>query len=378
MKKEVYMASPNSGLAHALQVVAVQALIIIAAGLTGASGHAHPTTPAREQPSVLHGAGSMYPDILFRETLKLFAKIDPDAVVKYDPIGSGMGVRALKDGVVDFAVTTAPVETILVEGIDPDDEPDPDAEVEQLLEVPVAAGMWGLLYNIKGVGYLNLSQRALAGIFDGSITNWRHHEITKHNQTLKLPNLKITVVGRRDESGANYALSGFLMSTEKTWATIEPSLKPPEVFPKDAVLVSSSAEIVSKLAQINGAIGYTPSAFGATLGIPMAHLENKAGNFVAPSLRSGIASVEAIADKPHPLLLKKIMDPGATDAYPIISLYWLVTDPVYASPERARQVKAFAEFVLSGQVRSAALSSGYIPIPMNMRKASQALVKTIQ
>lgn len=167
------------------------------------------------------------------------------------------------------------------------------------------------------------------------------------------------------------------MSAENTWSEVTASIWPPKNFPKDAVYAPSSSEVVEKLADVNGSIGYAPSAFGSTLGIPMAWLENQKGNYVAPSLNAGEAAIEAISTSGDPLAVEQILDPEAPSAYPIISFFWLVTEDVYSDAGTGKDVRSFAEFVLSGQARGAAISSGYIPLPSNMRTAAKKLSATI-
>jgi hypothetical protein len=72
--------------------------------------------------------------------------------------------------------------------------------------VPDAAGAYGLMYNLRGnsgrITQLHLESAALAGIFTGTITNWRQLQ-SLQNPGIKLPNSTIYPVTRSDASGDN-------------------------------------------------------------------------------------------------------------------------------------------------------------------------------
>ncbi|KZL20915.1 Phosphate-binding protein PstS 2 precursor [Pseudovibrio axinellae] len=360
------------------QLIAALFLSFLAAGFLISPLKAQDGAAQTAPNMVLTGAGSMYPDVLFNETLLLFKKSNPDVQVKYEPIGSGAGVLALEEGKIEFAVSSAPLEAILTQDVDMDAEEEPVPLNGKLLEIPITVGMLGILYNIKGVGHLKLTQNGLAGIFDGAIKYWNNSEIQDANPDLRLPNLKITIIGRSDASGANYALSRHLLSAKGEWSGKAESIWPPATLPKDAILVPSSSEVVTKLREVNGAIGYAPSAFGSTLGIPMALIENKKGNFIGPSLYAGEAAIDEIAKSKDPLAIDEIPNPESPGAYPIVSLFWLVTNNVYSDTQTGKVVRDYAKFILSGQARGAAISSGYIPLPDNLRAQAKNLAGTIK
>ena len=73
-------------------------------------------------------------------------------------------------------------------------------------------------YNIPGVsGELKFTQKALAGIYLGTITKWNDPEITKANPGVKLPGDDIVVVHRSDGSGTTYIFTDFLSKVSPEW-----------------------------------------------------------------------------------------------------------------------------------------------------------------
>jgi phosphate transport system substrate-binding protein len=100
----------------------------------------------------------------------------------------------------------------------------------------------------------------------------------------------------------------------------------------------------------------------------MAVLENKAGRFVAPSMKSGQAAL-AGGKLPENLRLW-IPDPEGQEAYPIVTYTWLLCYRHYDDPQVSRTLKDVIRYCLTdGQKISPEL--GYIPLPAEV--ASQVL-----
>jgi phosphate transport system substrate-binding protein len=95
----------------------------------------------------------------------------------------------------------------------------------------------------------------------------------------------------------------------------------------------------------------------------MAHLQNKAGAFVEPSVVSGQA---ALADAHLPEDLRAwIPDPENRQAYPIVTYTWLLCHKKYEDPRVAAELKNVIKYGLNeGQKFSAEL--GYIPLPQEV------------
>jgi phosphate transport system substrate-binding protein len=68
-----------------------------------------------------------------------------------------------------------------------------------------------------------------------------------------------------------------------------------------------------------GSIGSVEYGFARRLGLRMAWLENKAGEFVAPSAARGQAALAGTSDQMPPDTRLFIPDPDGEGAYPIVS-----------------------------------------------------------
>ena len=97
-----------------------------------------------------------------------FAEVNGD-LVAYGGIGSGGGVRNLRDKIVDFAGSDAFLS---------DKEM---AEMPPVVHVPTCMGAVVLAYNIDGVKDLKLSGEIIADIFAGNITMWNDERLVALN-----------------------------------------------------------------------------------------------------------------------------------------------------------------------------------------------------
>jgi phosphate transport system substrate-binding protein len=95
----------------------------------------------------------------------------------------------------------------------------------------------------------------------------------------------------------------------------------------------------------------------------MAHLENKAGKFIAPGGEGGPAAL-ANAEIPEDMRVW-LPDPEGDTAYPIVTYTWMIFYTQYEEAERAEALRKMVEYCLDeGQKISE--KAGYIPLPDNV------------
>ena len=239
--------------------------------------------------------------------------------IHYDPVGSGQGGKRfigldsqLKEtDLVDFAASDAAM---------------PDAEIAQVTRgvrlVPMMGGAVVLAYNLPGLeGKLKLSRAALSGIFLGKITRWNDPEIVKDNLELKDSTLTITRVVRLDASGTTFALTNHLTAvSDERRARFGPVQL--ANWPGISMRVAGNEAVAARVRRSTGAIGYVQSGFAEHLGLKVASLENKAGRFVRPGKESAMAAL-ASARLPENLRLF-VPDPEGKNAYPVVTLTWIL------------------------------------------------------
>ena len=107
----------------------------------------------------------------------------------------------------------------------------------------------------------------------------------------------------------------------------------------------------------------------------MASVENKSGNFVAPTPESGAAALASV-ELPENLRIWPV-DPDAPEAYPITTFSWLL---LYKKYDDAAKLQALKDFVTYGltEGQAFAVELGYIPLPEAVVAKANAALSSIQ
>lgn len=319
---------------------------------------------SRDAGTTLAGAGATFPEPLYQAWLKRYREIDPDIAVTYEGIGSGGGIKRFIAEEVDFGASDAAMS---------------DAEIDRVTRgvklIPATAGMVVLAYNLPGVeGDLRLPRDVYVDIFLGKIWRWDDPRIVAVNPGLELPSRLIQTVVRRDGSGTTYAFTKHLSSLSKAWREEGPGTGKQLDWPGGAMTGKGNEGVAQKVNISYGAIGYMEYGFAQRLGLPMALLENRAGQFVRPDADSGRAALaaESRADLPANLRLF-LPDPTGPSSYPIVTLSWILAYGRYAEPAKAEALKALLTWALD-EGQDLAEGMGYIPLPDELTaKAMEAV-----
>lgn len=293
----------------------------------------------------------------------------PGVLVQYDAIGSGGGRENLIAGATDIGGTDAFL-----------DEEEREAVKERCgprgaLHVPVYISPIALPYNLPGVEDLQLTPGTLARILDQKITTWDDPAIAQDNPQADLPDTRITVVHRSDDSGTTENFLEYL-------AAAAPQEWPHEVdkaWPVPAEAAPQNTGVIQVVNATEGAIGYADASVvtgdSAAIGV--------GGEFVTFSPEAAARVVDA-SEPVHTglegdLALDLARDTTASGAYPIVLVSYLVACTHYERPQRAELVKDFLSYVVSeeGQ-RAAADAAGSSPISDSLRERALSLVGTIQ
>ena len=328
--------------------------LVIGATLAGLSA----TTQAQQ----LSGAGATFPAPLYQRWGVEYNKLHPAVQVNYQSVGSGAGVKNFTAGVVDFGASDAAMS---------------DAEIAKIAKgvvmIPATAGEIVYAYNLPGVEKLNLSREAMAGIYLGTITKWNDPVIAKANPGAKLPDLAIQVAFRSDGSGTTYVFTQHLSAVSKDFNEKIGTDKS-VTFPV-GVGGKGNEGVTALVKQSPGAVGYVEYGYAKGNGLPMASLENKSGNFVAPGVETGAAT---LANVPLPANLRVWpVDPEGAADYPIVSFTWLL---LYGKYDDAAKLAALKEFVTYGLADGQKFSEelGYIPLPAPVVEKAKAALATVR
>src|SRR5271169_548793 len=303
---------------------------------------------------LLNAAGATFPYPIYSKWFDVYHTAHPNVQINYQSIGSGGGIRQLQAGTVDFGASDGPMT---------------DDQLAQskfkILHFPTVLGAVVPTYNIAGVtGDLNFTQKALAGIYLGTITKWNDPEIAKANAGVKLPDADIVVIHRSDGSGTSYIWTDFLAKVSEDWKKKVGNAATSVNWPVG--LGGKGNEGVTGLVkQTPKAIGYIELIYAVQNNIPYGKVQNAAGKFVKADL-AGVTAAAAGTAKVMPDDFRvSITDaPGAT-SYPISSFTWLLIPAQFKDSAKRDAVKGFLTWMLNdGQNFNEGLSYARLPKPI--------------
>jgi phosphate transport system substrate-binding protein len=313
--------------------------------------------------TALNGSGATFPAPLYLRWASDFGKANNTVTINYQAVGSGAGVKQFGDGITDFGasdVAITDVEIAKMEG--------------NVLMLPAAAGTIVLAYNIPGVqGGLKLSRDIYSSILLGKIERWNDPLIVKDNPDLKIPNLPITVVTRSDGSGTTAVFTAHLDAVSPEFAAKVGSGK--SVTWPVGLAGKGNDGVTALIKQTPGSIGYVEFGYADNNKLTMADLQNKAGNFIAPTIESGAATLASVVLPDN--LRAFITDPDGPNDYPIATFTWLLVKKTYPDAEKAAAVREFVTYGLTRGQASAPLL-GYISLPPSVVAKVQATLETVK
>ncbi|MBR3608996.1 MAG: phosphate ABC transporter substrate-binding protein PstS [Bacteroidales bacterium] len=311
----------------------------------------------------LSGAGATFPLPFYNVVFENFAQVSGDQVA-YGGIGSGGGVRNLRDKIVDFAGSDAFLS---------DNEM---AEMAPVVHIPTCMGAVVLAYNLEGVEALKLSGEIIADIFAGEIKMWNDERIVALNPDAKLPNESIIPVFRSDGSGTTFVFTDYLSKVSPKWSSKYGTGKSVN-FPSGQA-AKGNPGVAGVIKQTKNAIGYVGSEYAFAQKIPYAHIENARGEFVLPSPTT--ISAAASGEIPNDTRCS-ITNSDAVGAYPISTFTWIV---IYKEQNYSDRTKEQAEatldllkYILSDEAQSITSEVHYAPLPVKAKELSMTNLKSI-
>ena len=336
-------------------------LTAFALALTLISCNEGKTNSAREAQE-LSGAGATFPLPFYNVVFEQFAQLNGDAVA-YGGIGSGGGVRNLRDMIVDFAGSDAFLSEKEM------------AEMNPVIHVPTCMGAVVLAYNLEGVDSLNLSGEVIADIFAGEIKIWNDARIATLNPDVKLPTEAIIPVFRSDGSGTTFVFTDYLTKVSPMWASkygIGKSVN----FPSGQA-AKGNPGVAGVISHTKNAIGYVGSEYAFAQKIPYAKIQNQRGELVEPTSVSISAAASGVLPEDT---RTSITNTDVAGAYPIATFTWIIIykEQNYAdrSKEQAIATLDLLQYLLSDEAQNITSEIHYAPLPTQAKELSRKNLRT--
>lgn len=319
---------------------------------------------AKTKQVTLSAAGATFPQPFYNLAFKKYNE-EGGSVVNYGGIGSGGGIKSLRDRVVDFGATDAYLS---------------DAELAEMpgevVHIPTCIGAVVIAYNLPGVTGLKLTPDLLEGIFLGNITKWNDKKIAETNPGLTLPDVNITVVYRSDGSGTTYIFSDYMSKVSPLWNETlgtGKSLNWPA-----GIGAKGNPGVAGTISQSQGTIGYIGFEYAIAMNIPMAQVKNSSGNFVEPGLGAFSAAADGEIPDDTRLMITNSQNP---EAYPITSFTWVI---LYKEQAYANRSEASAEatvktikWLTGTNAQAIATSVNYASLPQKAIDKASILLDAI-
>lgn len=314
---------------------------------------------------LLNAAGATFPYPMYSKWFDVYHTQHPSVQINYQSIGSGGGIRQVLAGTVDFGASDGPMNDDQIKEFK-------EKRSVDILHFPTVLGADVPTYNIAGVtADLNFTQKAIAGIFLGTITKWNDAEIAKANPNIKLPDASILVVHRSDGSGTTYVWTDFLSKISPDWKS--------KVGTGTSVnwpvgLGGKGNEGVSGLVkQTPNSLGYVELVYAIQNKMPYGQVQNADGKFIKADLASVTAAAAgASKNMPDDFRVSITNAPGAT-AYPVSSFTWLLIPSQIPDAAKRDAIKDFLKWMLGdGQNYTEALAYARLPKPV-ISKELQAI-----
>ncbi len=311
----------------------------------------------------LSGAGATFPLPFYNVVFEQYAS-KSDNQVAYGGIGSGGGIRNLRDKIVDFAGSDAFLS---------DKEM---AEMAPVVHVPTCMGAVVVAYNLDGIKDLKLSGEVIADIFAGRIKMWNDERLAALNPGVKLPSETIIPVYRSDGSGTTFVFTDYLTKVSPMWASEYGAGKSVN-FPLGQA-AKGNPGVAGVIKQTKNSIGYVGSEYAFAQKIPYASVENQRGEFVLPTS----AAISAAASGEIPADTRcSITNSDAAGAYPISTFTWMI---IYKEQNYSDRTKEQAEatldllkYILSDEAQNIASEVHYAPLPAKVKEISMKNLKSV-
>jgi len=312
------------------------------------------------QSTLINATGATFPAPIYQKWFEAYHTAHSNVQINYQALGSGAGIAQLTAGTVDFGASDMPMSDDMLGKLK-----------VKALHFPTVIGAVVPTYNIPDVSTeLKFTQKALAGIYLGTITKWNDPEIANANSGVKLPGDDIVVVHRSDGSGTSFIFTDFLSKVSPDWKSKVGAAASPN-WPT-GLGGKGNDGVMGLVKQTPDSIGYVELIYALSQKIPYGAVQNSDGKFLKADL-AGVTEAAAGAAKtmPDDFRVSITNAPGA-GAYPISSFTWLLIPVQIPDAAKRDAIKGFLNWMLAdGQNMNESLSYAKLPAAVVAKEKKQ-------
>ncbi|HEX4880554.1 MAG TPA: phosphate ABC transporter substrate-binding protein PstS [Limnobacter sp.] len=308
------------------------------------------------------GAGATFPAPIYSKWADAYNK-ETGNKVNYQSIGSGGGIKQITAKTVDFGASDMPL------------KPEDLAE-KGMMQFPTVIGGVVPVVNLQGIaqGQMKLTGTVLADIYLGKITKWNDKAIVALNPGINLPDTDIGVVRRADGSGTTFIFTNYLSKVSPEWKS---NVGEGTAVKWPVGLGGKGNEGVSAFVQrLPNSIGYVEYAYAKQNKLTYTQLDNKDGNFVAPTeeaFKAASAGADWTKNQFYEILT---LQPGK-DAWPITGATFILFHTQQANAQKASDVLSFFKWAYAKGDKMAS-DLDYVPLPDATVKLIENAWKTVK
>jgi phosphate transport system substrate-binding protein len=314
--------------------------------------------PSTERVSII-GEGATFPQPLYSEWFFAYSLIKPDVAFSYTGTGSGAGRRAVRNGLVDFAGSDAPLTASDLQ-LNPN-----------LVQVPFLAGAVVPFYKISTLSAADpaiiFERSVLTDIFRGVITKWNDPRILADNPSIssKLPNVTINVVLRGESSGTTNIFTSFMSSVSSEWKSTYGTVDTwPEAIRNQSNFLTAQGSfgIYALVESTDNSISYVSLSFLVDQTVTYGQMINKNGMVVSADSESvQVAMDTAEFDSRR---AASIVDLPADNAWPVAGFTYIIIGSNITEDcnKRREMMRAFRWMQTAEAARARATKQGYAPL----------------
>ena len=225
----------------------------------------------------------------------------PASSINYQAIGSGGGIRQIKERTVTFGASDSPL------------KPE-DLEKAGLVQFPMIMGGVVPVVNVAGIkpGQLHWTVRRWRASILGEIEYWDDQAIKALNPDLQLPELAIAPIYRSDGSGTNFLFTNYLSKVSPSF--LEQVGSNTSVQWPAGIGARGNEGVAAMATRTRGAIGYVESAYAKQNKMTHVILKNADGQWVEPvseAFQAAAAAADWSKAPGYYIILTNQAGPGA-------------------------------------------------------------------